>query len=154
MNIERDTADIRALLYRLTGSYSAKDVDGVLDTFVADAPMLVGTGSTNSGSMPMRCGSRWIGIPANQMPCRSAWPTSVSPFFGDAAFVYADMVITATFGEQHHRFPIRMTFGLVRTDNGWRVAQAHTSVAEKGLPEGRSFSVQADPDTVRPFDID
>ena len=142
MKIERDVANIRAVLYRLTGSYGAKDVDGVLDTFVADAPMMVGTGIDE-----LRFNADEVRF---QVDRDTSEPDALSismanlrvTVFGDAAFAYADMVIHATFGEQHHRFPVRMTFGLVRTDEGWRVAQAHTSVAEKGLPEGRSFSVQ------------
>jgi class 3 adenylate cyclase len=142
VSAERDIADIRAVLYRMTGSYGAKDVDGVMDTFVADVPMLVGTGIDE-----LRFNANEVRF---QIERDSSEPDAVSigmdnlraTVFGDAAFAYTDVMINATFGERHQTFPVRMTFGLVRTEEGWRVAQSHTSVPEKGLPEGRSFPVQ------------
>ena len=126
----------------MIGSYAARDVDGVVDTFVADSPMLVGTGIDE------------LRFTASELRLQVARDTSEPDalsmgmdnlrvtVFGDAAFAYADLMIHARFGERHHRFPVRITFGLVRADDGWRVAQAHTSVPEIGLPEGRSFPVQ------------
>jgi ketosteroid isomerase-like protein len=47
--------------------------------------------------------------------------------FGDSAFAFSNRKIHATFGGDTHEFPLRATFGLVRTDGGWRIAQSHFS---------------------------
>ena len=142
VSAERDIAAIRAVLYRMTGSYSAKDVDGVMDTFVPDVPMMVGTGIDelrfDAGGLRLQIERDTSEPDALSMGMDNLRVT----VFGDAAFAYADVMIHARFGQRHHNFPVRITFGLVRTTDGWRVAQAHTSVPEKGLPEGRSFPAQ------------
>ena len=142
MTTESDVADVRAVLYQMLGSYSAGDVDGALDTFVDDVASIVGTGrdelafGTDGARALME---RDVSEP-DELYAR--FETLRINVIGDAAFAFAEVGITAVFGDQSHRMGVRMTFGLVRSEAGWRIAQIHTSVPHADQPEGRSFAVQ------------
>ena len=137
---ERAIAEVRAVVYRMAERYGSKDVDGVLETFV-DNPLLVGTGEDE-----LRFGGDSVRL---QIARDVSEPDQLSysvdklhvDVFGDAAFAFADAVVNASFGDDGFRFPVRSTFGLVRTNAGWRIAQVHTSAAHRQQPQGRSFPV-------------
>jgi len=122
MTIEQDVAEIRALVYRMAECYGARDVDGVLGTFAGEGSSMVGTGldELRFGVDAMRLqitrdlsevGTVSFGMDAIRVD-----------LFGDAAFAFADTVVSATFGSELLRIPLRATFGLCRTDDGWRIA--------------------------------
>lgn len=142
MTIEQDVAEVRSVVYRMAECYGAKDVDGVLDTFAGEGSSMVGTGLDE-----LRFGLAAVRLQA----ARDMSEADTASFgmdavrvdvFGDAAFAFSDVVLSATFGSEHIRFPIRATFGLCRTDDGWRIAQMHTSLAHRQQGEGRSFPVK------------
>lgn len=142
MTVEQDVAEVRSVVYRMAERYGAKDIDGVLDTFVGEGSVMVGTGLDE-----LRFGSAAIRLQA----ARDISEADTLSFgmdnlrvdvFGDAAFAFADTVVSATVGSEHIRLPIRATFGLSRTDDGWRIAQMHTSFAHREQGEGRSFPVK------------
>jgi ketosteroid isomerase-like protein len=57
----------------------------------------------------------------------------------DSAFAFADAVIHAAVDESTLRFPVRSTFGLVRTETGWRIAHfTPRSSTASNLKAGRS----------------
>jgi ketosteroid isomerase-like protein len=59
---------------------------------------------------------------------------------GDVAFAYVEPVIRATVGGQSLTLDgLRATFGLVRTPDGWRLAQGHLSVPDSQQEPGQSF---------------
>lgn len=142
MTIEQDIAEVRSVVYRMAECYGMKDVDGVLDTFVGEGSSLVGTGSDE-----LRFGLAAVHLQIardiSEVDTLSFGMEAVRvDVFGDAAFAFANAVISATFGSEQFRFPLRSTFGLVRTDDGWRIAQLHTSIAPHQQGEGRSFPVK------------
>jgi class 3 adenylate cyclase/ketosteroid isomerase-like protein len=126
----------------MADSYGRKDSDGVMATFVESNPSIVGTGLDE-----IRFGRGEVLLQvARDMSEADLLSMSMDnvrvDVFGDSAFAFSDSKIHATFGEDTHEFPLRATFGLVRTDSGWRIAQHHVSVAHRGQDEGRSFSVK------------
>ena len=142
MTVEQDIAAIRSLVYRMAERYGAKDADGVMDAFVEDNPSIIGTGLDE-----LRFGRNEIHAQiVRDMSETDALSMSMENIrvdvFGDSAFAFADSLIHATFDQVTHDFPIRATFGLVRTEEGWRIAQNHVSVAQRKQGEGRSFSVE------------
>jgi class 3 adenylate cyclase/ketosteroid isomerase-like protein len=142
VTIEQDVAEVRSVVYRMAECYGMKDVDGVLDTFVREGSSLVGTGSDE-----LRFGLAAVHLQIardiSEVDTLSFGMEAVRvDVFGDAAFAFANAVISATFGSEQFRFPLRSTFGLVRTDDGWRIAQLHMSGAFREQGEGRSFPVK------------
>ena len=142
MTVEQDIAAVRSVIYQMMGSYGAKDVDGVMATFVKEDPMIIGTGADELrftyDDVRFQV-ARDLSEPDSASVTLEDLRVNV---FGDAAFAYAKAIIHASFGDDHHRFPVRFTYGMVRTEDGWRVAQGHTSVPERNQPEGRSFAVK------------
>lgn len=141
MTTERDVAEVRSVVYRMAGAFSAKDVDGVMATFVGQGVTVVGTGSDE-----VRFGPEAVRLQVardiSEVDTLSFGMDHVRvDVLGDAAFAFADTVINASVGSEIIRFPIRNTFGLVRTEAGWLIAQIHTSVASHQQDEGRSFPV-------------
>lgn len=142
MTVEQDISAIRALIYRMADSYGRKDADSVMTGYVADNPSLVGTGPDE-----IRFGRAEVGLQvARDMSEADSLSMSMEnvrvDVFGDSAFAFSNSKIHATFGEHTHEFPLRATFGLVRTHGGWRIAQSHVSVPSRGQEEGRSFSIK------------
>ena len=122
--------------------FGAKDVEGVMAVFVKAGGSVVGTGADE-----IRFGSDAVRLQL----ARDVSEVDTFSFgmenlrvdvFGDAAFAFADVEIFATFGSESMRFPVRGTFGLARTEAGWRIAQIHISVTDPQQDEGRSFPVQ------------
>lgn len=142
MTVEQDVAEVRSVVYRMAERYGAKDIEAVLDTFVGERSMMVGTGldELRFGSAAVRLQVARDMSEADTLSFRM--DTLRVDVFGDAAFAFADAVISATFGSESFRFPLRSTFGLVRADDGWRIAQIHTSIAHRQQGEGRSFPVE------------
>ena len=139
---EQAIAEVRAVVYRMAERYGAKDVDGVMSTFVGENSFLVGTGQDE-----IRVGRDALRF---QIARDVSEPDTLSfaienllvNVFDDSAFAFADAVIHASFGDDDFKFPVRTTFGLVRADSGWLIAQVHTSIAHKQQPEGQSFPVK------------
>ncbi len=141
MTTQQAIAEVRSLVYRMAERYGAKDVDGVMETFVSDKPSLIGTGLDE-----LRFGPDAVRLQvARDVSEADTLSFAVDSLHvdvqGESAFAFADAAIHATFGDDSFRFPVRTTFGLVRTEPGWRIGQLHTSVAHRQQPEGRSFSV-------------
>jgi class 3 adenylate cyclase/ketosteroid isomerase-like protein len=122
--------------------YGAQDVDGVIDSFVEERTTMVGTGldELRFGSAALRFQIVRDMSEADELSF--GMDNLQVDVFGDAAFAFSDAVISATFGSERRGFPVRSTFGLVRTDDGWRIAQIHTSVANRQQGLGRSFEVK------------
>lgn len=142
MTAEQDVAQVRSVVYRMAGAFGAKDVDGAMGMFIEEGASMVGTGldELRFGSDAVRM---QIARDASEADTLSFGMENLRvDVFGDAAFAFADAVINATFGSESFRFPVRSTFGLVRTDVGWRIAQVHTSVANHQQSQGRSFPVK------------
>ncbi len=142
VTIEQDTAEVRSVVYRMAERYGAKDVEGVLDAFVGEGSSMVGTGLDE-----LRYGPHALRLQVTRdMSEADALSFGMDSLrvevFGDAAFAFAEAVVSATVGSEHVRLPIRATFGLCRTDNGWRIAQMHTSLAHLQQDAGRSFPVK------------
>lgn len=126
----------------MAGAFGAKDIEGAMSTFVEERASMVGTGSDE-----LRFGMEAVRFQfsrdVSEADTLSFGIESLHvDVFGDAAFAFADTVIHATFDSDPVRFPVRSTFGLVRTEKGWRIAQVHTSVANLQQGEGRSFPVK------------
>jgi class 3 adenylate cyclase len=139
---EQDVAQVRSVVYLMAGAFAAKDVDGAMGTFIEEGASIVGTGldELRFGSDAVRF---QIARDISEADTLSFGMESLRvDVFGDAAFAFADAVINATFGSESFRFPVRSTFGLVRTDAGWRIAQVHTSVAHHQQSQGRSYPVK------------
>lgn len=139
---EQAIAEVRAVVYRMAERYGAKDVEGVMSTFVDENSFLVGTGQDE-----IRVGRDALRL---QIARDVSEPDTLSfainsllvNVFDDSAFAFADAAIHASFGDDDFRFPLRTTFGLIRHDGGWRIAQVHTSIAHTQQPEGQSFPVK------------
>lgn len=142
MTVEQDVAEVRFLVYRMAERYGAIDPDGVMETFVDDHPSIIGTGADEVRFGPAEVHFQMARDMAEADTLSMGMENVHVDVFGEAAFAFADVVINATFGGETFGFPVRCTFGLVRTDDGWRIAQIHTSVAHGGQSEGRSFPVK------------
>lgn len=142
MTTQQAIAEVRAVVYRMAERYGAKDVDGVMETFIDERSSIVGTGQDE-----LRFGTDAVRL---QIARDVSEPDTLSfaveklhvDVFADSAFAFADAVIHATFAGDDYGFPVRTTFGLVRTESGWRIAQVHTSTAHRQQPEGQSFPVK------------
>ena len=138
---EQAVAEIRSLVYKMAERYGAKDPDGVMDTFVGEGSSIIGTEIDE-----LRFGAEQVRLQiVRDLSEADALSFGIDRLhvdvFGDSAFAFADGRIVAGIGEETFRFPVRSTFGLTRTNDGWRIAQIHTSVAHVGQSEGRSFPV-------------
>lgn len=138
----QDVAEIRSVVYQMAERFGARDVEGVMALFVEEGASAVGTGVDE-----VRFGSDAVRL---QMARDLSEVDTISfgvenlrvDVVGDAAFAFANVEINATFGSESMRFPVRATFGLARTEAGWRIVQAHTSVPDPQQPEGQSFPVE------------
>ena len=142
MTTEQAVAEVRLVVYQMAERYGALDADGVLAMFVGEDPVVVGTGADE-----VRFGAAETRLQiVRDMSEVDRLSMSVESMrvnvFGDAAFAYSDLVINASVGEKSFKFPIRTTFGLILTGDGWRIAQIHTSVPNREQAPGRSFPVQ------------
>ncbi|MEE9473284.1 MAG: adenylate/guanylate cyclase domain-containing protein [Acidimicrobiia bacterium] len=142
MTIEQAVAEVRSVVYQMAERYGALDADGVLAMFVGEDPMLVGTGadevrfgSAETRLQIVRDMSEVDGLSMSMENLRVK-------VFGESAFAYSDLVINASVGEESLKFPVRTTIGLIRTSDGWRITQIHTSVPYGEQAPGRSFPVQ------------
>lgn len=143
MTGEQAIAEIRSVVYRMAERYGAMDTDGVLATFVADGgALVVGTGAdeVRFGHEELR---RQIDRDLSEVESLSVGMEHLRvSVFGDAAFTFADAVMSVRIGGESLRFPMRWTLGLVRTADGWRIAQSHASVPWTDQAPGRSFPVE------------
>jgi ketosteroid isomerase-like protein len=137
--MEQVKAAIEAVLGQMAERYAAGDVDGVLELFAGEEPLIVGTGADE-----VRFGLTQI---RTQVERDMAQADSISMRFGDltvrvageAAFAYADAAFAGSVGGEDFSLPVRMTVGLVRAGDDWRIAQFHVSVAYGEQTEGESF---------------
>jgi adenylate cyclase len=142
MNDEQSVAEVRSLMYQMAERYGAGDVDGVMELFVENRPMNIGTGADEArlGSAEVR---RLIARDVSQVDGLAMNMDNLSVnVVGDAAFAFSDVVFTAVIEGDRTSYPARSTVGLTRTDAGWRIAQIHTSFAYDGQVSGRSWPVQ------------
>jgi hypothetical protein len=90
MTIEQDAAEIRSLVYRMAEYYGAKDVQGVLGTFVGEGSSMVRTGLDE-----LRFGVDALRLQLtrdmSEVDTLSLGMDAVRvDLFGDAAFAFAD----------------------------------------------------------------
>ncbi len=137
--MEQAKADIEDVLQQMAARYADKDPDGVLELFADDGSMVVGTGADE-----VRFG---LGAIRAQVERDIAQADSIAMeigdlrvrVLGDAAFAYADATFAGSAGGEHFRLPVRMTAGLVKAGDDWRIAQFHVSVAFGEQAEGESY---------------
>ena len=132
-------AEVRDVLDKMAGAYASKDVDAVLECFVDDGLVLVGTGADE-----VRFGMAEAQAQVERdMSQADELSFDVENFrahvVDDAAFAYADVTFRGEAGGQSFEVPARWTAGVVRTPDGWRFAQFHVSVAFGDQSEGESF---------------
>jgi len=142
VTIEQAVAEVRSVVYQMAERYGALDADGVLALFVEEDPVDVGTGvdEVRFGSAEVR---RQIVRDMSEVDGLSMGMENLRvTVFGDAAFAYSDVVFSTLAGGESFRYPARATIGLIRTSDGWRIAQIHTSFAYGEQAPGRSFPVQ------------
>ena len=142
MTIEQAVAEVRSVVYQMAERYGALDADGVLAMFVEENTVLVGTGADE-----VRFGTAEARLQVvrdmSEVDGLSMGMENLSVnVFGEAAFAYSDAVINASVDGESFKFPVRATIGLIRTSDGWRIAQIHFSVAYGEQAPGRSFPVQ------------
>lgn len=122
--------------------FGAKDVEGVMALWVDEGASAIGTGVDE-----IRFGTDAVRLQiARDLSEADTFSFGIENLHvdvvGDAAFTFADVEINATFGSEPMRFLLRATFGLARTEAGWRIVQAHTSFPDPQQPEGQSFPVE------------
>ena len=139
MTDEQVSAEVGALLHEMAARYGAKDADGVMAAFSGEDTVIVGTGVDE-----VRIGA----ADARAQVERDMAQSDDLSFgidnlrvngFGDSAFAYADVTFSGSAGGASFKIPARLTSGLVRTGDGWRIVQFHVSVPYAEQAEGESF---------------
>jgi adenylate cyclase len=142
MSDEQAVAAVRSVMYQMAERYGAGDVDGVMELFLENGPMNIGTGA-DEARLGFAGVKRLIARDVSQVDGLAMNMDSLSVnVVGDAAFAFSDVVFTAVIEGERTNYPARSTVGLIRTDAGWRIAQIHTSFAYDGQVRGRSWPVQ------------
>jgi class 3 adenylate cyclase/ketosteroid isomerase-like protein len=141
VTVEHDIAGVRLVLYQFADRYNASDAEGVLALF-AEEPLVVGTGADE-----LRIGTADMRLQlVRDMSEVDALSMSIDNLrvnvIGDAAFGYSEVTVSASADEEYLRLEVRSTIGLIRTSEGWRITQLHTSVPHGEQAPGRSFPVQ------------
>jgi ketosteroid isomerase-like protein len=136
---EQDTGEVRSVLEQVADRYAAMDAEGVAAAFVGEETVAVGTGvdEVRFGLTEVREQVERDMSQADELAF--GMENLRVSVFGDAAFAYADMTITGSAGGESFDLPTRWTTGLIRTDDGWRIAQFHASVPFGDQAEGGSF---------------
>ncbi len=139
MGDEQVTAEVRAVLHQMAERYGAMDADGVVAAFVGEDTVVVGTGvdEVRFGLAEVRAQVERDMSQADELAL-GVENLSVK-VFGDAAFAYGDVTFTGSAGGASFEIAARWTTGLVRTSDGWRIAQFHLSVPYGEQAEGESF---------------
>ena len=139
MEDEEVAAEVRAVLNQVADSYAAMDADGVVAAFVGEDTMAVGTGvdEIRFGLAEVRAQVERDMSQADELTLGIG--NLSTKVFGDAAFAYADVTFAGSVGEESFELAARLTTGLVRTEDGWRIAQFHASVPFGEQAEGESF---------------
>lgn len=133
------TDAVSAVMSEMAARYAAKDSDGVLELFADDEAVVVGTGFDE-----VRFGLAEIRA---QVERDMAQADSLALHFselrvnslGDVALAYADAAFVGSVHGEELRLPVRLTCALVRTGDGWRFAQFHSSVAFGEQAAGASY---------------
>jgi ketosteroid isomerase-like protein len=134
------TSEVHALFQRWMGYYNAKDVDALVSLASGDDIMLVGTGvdEVRFGLAEFRAQAERDFSQADDVDISFDNLRVIAA--GDAAFAYCDIHITGSAGgEAFEMSGLRFTSGLIRTGQGWRIAQVHLSAPNVGQAEGSSF---------------
>ncbi|GLI28941.1 hypothetical protein ARHIZOSPH14_31830 [Agromyces rhizosphaerae] len=131
--------EIEGVLQEWSTSYKAKDIDALMDMAVGEDAQLVGTGADE-----VRFGLAEYRTQAErdfaQADADMRFSNVHATIIGDAAFAYCDVTVAGSIGDQTFEMPgLRLTVGLVRTDDGWRFVQTHLSAPAGGQAEGQSF---------------
>jgi len=130
---------VAAVLEQFSQRYSARDVDGVLALFDGEGPVVVGTGpdEVRFGLAEIRAQverdiaqADEIGMTFSDLRVSEA---------GDTAFAFATGAFKGVVHGQAFELPVRLTFGLVQSEDAWLVRQFHVSVAFGEQEEGESF---------------
>jgi len=134
------TAEVEQLLKEWSDAYQARDIDTLLATAIGDDLQLVGTGAdeVRFGLDEFRTQALRDFSQADEAAFEftDMRVTTV----GDAAFVYCDVSVSGSaVGQTFAMSGLRMTAGLVRTDDGWRLVQTHLSAPDSAQAEGNSF---------------
>ena len=115
MSAARDITAIRSLIYRMAEKYGNRDVDGVMETLVDEAPSIIGTGAHEVvfGVEAVRSQV------ANELAETDGLAMTVGELhidvFDGSAVAYAESVIHATFGDDTYNFPVRTSYVLAGT---------------------------------------
>lgn len=134
------TAEVQALMEQWMDHYKAKDADALVRLASGDDVVVVGTGAdeVRFGLAEFRAQAERDFSQADEVEM-VVDNLRVTPA-GDAAFAYCDITVSGTAGGQSFEMAgLRCTFGLVSTDQGWRIAQAHLSAPHADQAEGSSF---------------
>jgi uncharacterized protein (TIGR02246 family) len=134
------TSEVEVLIQQWMDHYRAKDVDGLVSLMNGDDIVLVGTGAdeVRFGLAEFRAQAERDFSQADEVDI--SFDNLRVQAAGDAAFAYCDITITGSAGgEAFEMSGLRFTSGLIRTEQGWRIAQAHLSAPNMGQAEGNSF---------------
>ncbi len=132
--------EVEALLTEWSVAYRAKDVDALLKTAVGDDVQMIGTGAdeVRFGLEEFRTQAERDFSQADETAM--TFSNLHAARFGDAAFAYCDVTVSGSAGGQSFEMSgLRLTMGLVRTPDGWRMVQTHLSTPDSAQAEGQSF---------------
>lgn len=134
--------EIAGLLDALASAYSAKLSDQAVELFTEDA-VVVGTGADELrfGLEEVRAQIERDISQADAL--RASYGGLRVGSMGDVAWFYASLVAEVTIGEDEITMSMRFTATAVRSDQGWRVCQAHFSLPFAEQAEGESFAQPA-----------
>ncbi|GAA1061522.1 nuclear transport factor 2 family protein [Agromyces bracchium] len=137
-----DTAvdEVEAVLREWAEAYRARDMGALLRNAIGDDVQLVGTGAdeVRFGLDEYRAQATRDFSQADDAEFRLSNLRVTA--IGGAAFAYCDVTASGSAGGQPFEMSgLRMTVGLVRTDDGWRFVQTHLSAPDRAQAEGRSF---------------
>jgi len=133
-------SEVEDLLEQWSKAYRAKDVETLLGFVIGEDVQLVGTGAdeVRFGLDELRAQAERDFTQADE--ASMTFSNLRVATAGDAAFAYCDVRVAGSAGGHSFDMPgLRSTFGLVRAGDGWRIVQAHLSMADGAQAEGSSF---------------
>ncbi|WES63539.1 nuclear transport factor 2 family protein [Microbacter sp. GSS18] len=132
--------EVEQLIAEWSDAYRARDIDALLRTAIGDDLQLVGTGAdeVRFGLDEFRTQALRDFSQADE--AAFTFTNMRVTTVGDAAFAYCDVAVAGSAGGQSFEMSgLRMTAGLVRTDDGWRFVQTHLSAPDSAQADGQSF---------------
>lgn len=132
-------AQVAALLQQWSNGVRARDAASLVSLVVGDV-QLVGTGADEVGFGLEGFQSQVERDLGQADDVEMSFSNLRVESFGDAAFAYCELAVSGTAGGQSFALSgLRCTFGLVRTAEGWRFAQMHSSAPAGGQEPGNSY---------------